>query len=54
MRSPSVTTMKRTSFSGQLPRISASGRAALIGRYMPRAARKMWPNFWQASPTVGV
>ena len=42
MRSPSVTTMKRTSFSGQLPRISRSRPRALIGRYMPRAARKIW------------
>ena len=27
---------------------------ALIGRYMPRAERKIWANFWHASPTVGV
>ena len=54
MRSPSVTTMKRTSFSGQLESSSLSRPRAVIGKYMPRAWRKMWANFWHVSPTVGV
>jgi len=54
MRSPSVTTMNRTSRSGQLARISSNRPRALIGKYMPRAERKIWANFWHASPTVGV
>ena len=36
------------------PAARRSRPLAVIGRYMPRAARKMWSNFWQASPTVGV
>ena len=54
MRSPSVTTMKRTSFSGQLESSLLSRPRAVIGKYMPRAWRKMWANFWHVSPTVGV
>ena len=53
MRSPLVTQMKRTSFSGQLRRISFTRPLCLIEMYMPRGRRKMWPNFRQASPTVG-
>jgi hypothetical protein len=54
MRSPSVTTMNRTSCSGQLLSNSLTRPRAEIGTYMPRVARKMWSNFWHASPTVGV
>ena len=49
-----LTTMIATSRCGQLPSISCSRPRALMGRYMPRAERKICANFWQASPTVGV
>ena len=53
MRSPPVTQMKRTSFSGQLRKTSFTRPLWLMDTYMPRGRRKMWSNFRQASPTVG-
>ena len=41
IRSPSVTTMKRTSFCGQLASSSFTRPFAVTGRYMPRLARKI-------------
>ena len=53
MRPPSVTQMKRTSFSGQLRNTPLTLPRRSMDRYMPRGPRKMWPNFRHASPMVG-
>ena len=54
MRSPSVTTIIATSRCGQLRSTCATLPRSSAVMKMPRGRRKMWPNSWQASPTVGV
>jgi hypothetical protein len=54
MRSPSVTTIIATSRCGQLRSSVFTRPRSLAVTNTPRGRWKMWPNFWQAKPTVGV
>jgi hypothetical protein len=54
MRWPSVTTMTRMSFAGQLPRSFATWPRSSGVMKSPFGSLAMWENSLHASPTVGV